>query len=963
MKNRSFSSILTLSVLSLSMLSANSSANVSAIPVVGGVVNSAEILKNQINSSVIYTTKTVRDAAIFTIAGITLDAYILSLPLDSDVKKSIIAKLSNPSYAIPLGHFLYTFVDKYGDMDNKDAFKAYLKTQYDEETLNGFSHSLFTLNDGKKEEKPELADSHHQGLNIDRKFIANMVIVYDELVQIGEWKDLEVLPERYTYLSDTPEDRKIIDKIQPIIIAGMTKAVASMDEGEMRGALEQIIEDGKPQHKGSVNNKAEALTITLIDFVRLNVLKSYRQFIYQEQRQEVLNEWLQESFKDNPETVIAYLESRQQRRLAVQVTVDGLQQGLLEGILSPQKKPFIKQVYQDHLKHKTYKPQNEITIQPEHEQQLSFLKRLTEEEYNDSSYLPFFTELYQKYDKSIVDVGISSTPTISVRNLPIIKTGAKVSGEGGTGIPNFHFVDRKEDRAYYFFGNDALQLDRLIDANKVQTMFDRLDYLVTLNCNAQYDWNAHTTYDGLVNLGAGESLRDFGEKRCLRELTQRAKVEKAIVKMRSELIEEIRIYDDIFVLDIYSKLTQKWKIQQNLESLAKLEQKGMPDYTLIYNPWPDHFAHFTGPFSDEILMPTGELNRLDYWLTQFTNTYKEAGVYDRTLWGMAGDHGLSPVYYSLNPEKQVFDSLQEELDYPLVIKKISSDEGEGPKITNALNYESNKEVDVVVASTAGGNFMMDFFNSTQGWKVQPTYVELTTWTPVNAPKGNSINVINEVASRLEESLDYLVVRETSCSLDECEVRIIGFKDDVRVDELITKKGDRLLYQPVIGSSQLLELDILNPYKSQPNEAELASYQELYQRCMVSAISDDVSSWCTEQEWRSLTAYTARPDSVNQLAKLYEEARAGTINLFPKFGIGFNTKVPGRHAGEHYLEKDAFLGFWGTPVGPNVTPLKSNANGSLAPTLYEYLTQETVIENNNGWGFPSLLSELDIQLSK
>lgn len=799
MKNRSFSSIFTLSVLSLSMLSANSSANVSAIPVIGGVVNSTEILKNQINNSVVYTTKTVRDAAIFTIAGITLDAYILSLPLEGDVKKSIIAKLSNPSYAIPLGHFLYTFVDKYGDMDNEDAFKTYLKTQYDEETLNGFSHSLFTLDDVKKEDKPELADSHHQGL--------------------------------------------------------------------------------------------------------------------------------------------------------------------LEGIVSPLKKPFIKQIYQDHLNHESYKPQNEITTQPEHEQQLSFLKRLTEKEYKDPSYLPFFTELYENYDNSIVDVGISSTPTISVRNLPIIKTGAKVSGKGGTGIPNFHFVDRKEDRAYYFFGNDALQLDRLMEANKVQTMFDRLDYLVTLNCNAQYDWNAHTTYDGLVNLGAGESLRDFGEKRCLRELTQRAEIEKTVSIMRADLIEDIRVYNGIFALDIYSKLTQKWKIQQNLESLSKLEQKGMPDYTLIYNPWPDHFAHFTGPFSDEILMPTGELNRLDYWLTQFTNTYKDAGVYDRTLWGMAGDHGLAPVYYSLNPEKQVFEPLEKELGYPLVIKKISSDEGEGPKITNALNYESNKEVDVVVASTAGGNFMMDFFNSAQGWKVQPTYAELTTWTPVNALKGKYINVINEVASRLEESLDYLVVRETNCTLDECTVRIIGFKDDVRVDELITKKGDRLLYQPVIGSSQLLELDVLNPYKSQPNKAELASYQELYQRCMVSAVNDNVNSWCTEQEWRNLTAYTARPDSVNQLAKLYEEDRAGTINLFPKFGVGFNTKVPGRHAGEHYLEKDAFLGFWGTPVGPNVTPLTSEANGSLAPTLYEYLTQETVIENHNGWGYPSLLDDLDIQPRK
>lgn len=107
-------------------------------------------------------------------------------------------------------------------------------------------------------------------------------------------------------------------------------------------------------------------------------------------------------------------------------------------------------------------------------------------------------------------------------------------------------------------------------------------------------------------------------------------------------------------------------------------------------------------------MPTGELNRLDYWIRQIEATYRSAGVYNKTLWGMAGDHGLTPVFYALNPEKQVFEGLQADLDYPIVVKKISSDEGEGPKITNALSYPSSKDIDVVVASTAGGNFMMDF---------------------------------------------------------------------------------------------------------------------------------------------------------------------------------------------------------------------------------------------------------------
>ena len=70
----------------------------------------------------------------------------------------------------------------------------------------------------------------------------------------------------------------------------------------------------------------------------------------------------------------------------------------------------------------------------------------------------------------------------------------------------------------------------------------------------------------------------------------------------------------------------------------------MPDFTLIYNPWPDHFAHFVGPFSDEILMPTGELNRLDYWIRQIENTYQNAGVTNTTLCGMAGDIGIPPGY-------------------------------------------------------------------------------------------------------------------------------------------------------------------------------------------------------------------------------------------------------------------------------------------------------------------------------
>ncbi|TVU65142.1 alkaline phosphatase family protein [Vibrio atlanticus] len=953
------------STLSLVAVSAPSIADISTTPVIGGVFSSSEVLKNQVLASLSYSAKFTRDAALFTIGGVTLDAYILALPLDAKTKARVIAQLSNPSYSIPLGYFLYSYYDRYSGLGSEDVFKAYLSTVYDDKALKGFEHSLYYVGEEANSEHKEPdtsaeATGHHEGIRIDEQFIANMVVIYDALFEIGVWQDMDTLPDSYTYLTNSPEDLAIIAQIQPIIVDLIGKAGQGMDDGDMKSAMLAIAEDGKAENADKPNNKAQALTITLIDFVRLNLLKAYRQFVYKEERAVALDDWMQQAFSDQPDTLIQFLESQQNKRFAVQVTVDGLQQGLIEGLVD-EGSPFISVAYQNHKNRTQYKPQLEKVIEPEHQQQVRFMETLSEQTYRDPHYLPFFKKLYQEHRDNISRVGISSTPTISVRNLPIIKTGAKVSGSGGTGIPNFHFVDREIDRAYYFFGNDALQLDVLMANNKVQTMFDRLDYLKTLNCNAQYDWNAHTTYDGLVNLGLGESLRDYGEKRCVKELQERSEVEVVLRNKRAALIEDIEAYQSISGFDFFTKYSKKAQVKQAITQFAELDGKGMPDYTLVYNPWPDHFAHFTGPFSDEILMPTGELNRLDYWIRQIEATYRSAGVYDKTLWGMAGDHGLTPVFYALNPEKQVFEGLQADLDYPIVVKKISSDEGEGPKITNALSYPSSKAIDVVVASTAGGNFMMDFFNSSQGWQVQPVYQELKLWSPIAAPAGQSIDVIDQIARRLPESLDYMVVRESECDQQRCAVRVIGNRDLERVDELITRESDKLFYESLEANRTpvLLNTQELNPYLKSPSESDFALYSQLVEQCINRAVKVDVTTWCSSAEWTSLTQLTPRPDSVNQLANIYLEDRAGTINLFPKAGIGFNTKVPGRHAGEDYLEKDAFIGFWGAPIGGESEPLKIEANGSLAPTLFEYLTGEPVVAGENGWGFPSLLNQLDV----
>ena len=54
-------------------------------------------------------------------------------------------------------------------------------------------------------------------------------------------------------------------------------------------------------------------------------------------------------------------------------------------------------------------------------------------------------------------------------------------------------------------------------------------------------------------------------------------------------------------------------------------------------------------------------------------------------------------------------------------------------------------------------------------------------------------------------------------------------------------------------------------------------------------------------------------SVAQLAHLYDADRAGPVNLFPRRGVGYNSNVPGRHAGESFHEKNACVALWGAPL--------------------------------------------------
>lgn len=930
-------------------------------PVIGAVYNSSQLVFSNIFDSIEVSAATSRDIALFTVGGVTLDTLILTLPLDAEVKTRVIGQLSNPRYAIQLGHLLYSFYDKYtGEVINEDIFKRYLLDTYSTGELAQWQHSLFTLEpDAETVETPSETEEDKQGKSLlNRQFIATLVTLYDALFGKDKWLYGDEIPDQYPYLTDSANDRETVATVQAILVSMLDKYSQSLEEGDMKAAVMAIVEDGNPSNKDKHNNKAEAITISLVDFVRLNVLKGYRQFLLNKAKADALDDWLQTQFSDNPQQLLEYLTHQNKRPLGVQITVDGLQQGLMQGSVSPTPSPFLQQVKRDEQDAASMAPQGLPVSSPNHTPKNDFLYAVANKPFDDPRYLPFFKRTYQAGANGIVEYGVSTTPTISVRNLPIIKTGANVAGEGGTGIPNFHFVDRDVDRAYYFFGNDALQLDPIFASHGAKTQFERLVPRITMNCNAQYDWYAESSFDALLNLGLGEAVRDFGEQRCLKELRHRGEMETKLRERRIALIDDIKAYNEMSWWTPVTMFTKRLAIKDALAAYAEQSQGGLPDFLLAYNPWPDHFAHFTGPFADEIIAPTGELNRLDFWLSQMETVYRNAGVYNQTLWGMTGDHGLTPIHHIVSPEQVVFDGIEQDHDLAINVRKISSDEGEGPKITHAFDYPSNKDADIIVASTAGGNYMMDLFNSGRGWQVQPLYKELTAWKPSSlAESAPAIDIVSETATRLGDSLDYLVVRERDCDLSACTIRLVRVKGGERVDEFIERQGNKVRYYgEQEGRPQLLDIERPNPYAAALSPDQEAEKQQLISQCIDKAQEDDVSSWCDSTAWQQLTRLTPRPDSVNQLAHLYDESRAGTINLFPAQGVGYNTKVPGRHAGEHFHEKDAFLGFWGAPVSAN-TRVGTAINGSLAPTIYEYLTGMPVEVGKDSWGFPSLLNEL------
>jgi hypothetical protein len=946
-----------------------------APPTLAPIAVQAEVLASDVYRVADRVRRIPVEIALPRIAQAALPPFVASLPLGDGARARILARLDARDFVDQLVPFLLAVKAMYRPPEEQRAlgFDTYLRRHFrPEDAIPGMEHSMFDWQRAQEQPADVQAPAEARSVGMDRQLIAELLGLYDAIFLAG--REAESPPSERLECDAASDPRRLAetaDRAGPALEALLQKLRARMEAGsEMEQALAEVLNDAA---------RLETISLSVVQFIDLMVCKHYRFFATRLQREQQLRDFLLgELARPDGGRLWRYLDwAVNGRRYGVLVVVDGLQGHLVEALARGEARSPFLQAIADEQRRGASGVAPDVPGKPAPDQRTAFLEHVAGAGFQHPHYLRFFRDLYDVDPDGTPGVepwaisrsGVSTTPTISVRNLPVVLTGAPVAGEGSTGIPNFHFVDRthmrdgdRQGRAYYFYGNDALQLSALASEAGMRTLYERLPEHSSYSCAAQYDERAQAGVDPFFNLALGEALRDFAEVLCFGELARRAESTRRLRSLHADLLalrETLGV--PLRWWDWYRGLGRRAELrraEQLVEAIARLETDGMPELLLWYDPWPDHFAHFTGPFSDEIIAPSGELARLDYWLQELMSVYERAGVHERTLFAMAGDHGLAPVFRLVSPEALVLDALAAK-GVPLRVIKISSDEGEGPKLTNVLRPPSMRGYDVVVASTAGGNLMLDLFaNQGDRWHEQPVEADLRRWRPIawqESGEADHLDLVQELLDRLGPSLDYLAVRIERCDPGRAALRILGPGGRAT----IRRRGDRIHYarEPIASGTvahDVLETDRVSPYAAFKRK-ELGRHRELHARCVERASASDDSSWCTEAEWRALTRYTTRPDSVVQLAHLYDLDIAGTINLFPAPGVAFNSIVPGRHAGESFHEKDAFAGVWGVPVQRSERDgrIESTLGGSIPLAIYEHLTGRAAPPEEVGWGSPSL----------
>jgi hypothetical protein len=399
--------------------------------------------------------------------------------------------------------------------------------------------------------------------------------------------------------------------------------------------------------------------------------------------------------------------------------------------------------------------------------------------------------------------------------------------------------------------------------------------------------------------------------------------------------------------------------------IAAHEDEGLPDYLLWYNPWPDHFAHAKGPYSDAIVGYAGEYDRLDFYLGKMMEVYESvpavgdpAATYaDRALVGVVSDHGLVYTPQLISTDERLFESMRRG-GVNIRYLKLTHDEGGMPAIHGRHDVKPTRGYDAVVGSTAGGSYIIDLFDaagssSPNSRHRHPTYEELRT---LRLQNGQTVDFIDRLKRHLGNAMDFAVIRDSGESIVRVFTPTRGEARIHRTPSPADGQSRRVLYRyEVLGSQD--PLDLVGSVRDYLIPAGGPTVDEA-RRSLSTAIASE--SGLDDTTWRELLSYTVRPDVIYQLSHLYDSDRAGTVNVFPSALIGMNSSVPGRHAGEAFGEKNGVQLY----RGPGLTraTLQTARNGSLPVTLFHWLAGDVVYRAGEDtapasqFGYPTLLDE-------
>ncbi|MCH8151460.1 MAG: alkaline phosphatase family protein [Planctomycetes bacterium] len=832
-----------------------------------------------------------------------------------------------------------------------------------------------------------------QRSRILRKHLAQALQLFDALfLQVKPGAAEKDLPLRERY--DEAAYERIKDLVRELADEFLTTADDALSRETEGNQYRQMLED--------IVNDEERLTVFVeffTDFIRQLSDSWFQSFVQQQQRKEDRAAWVQGCINGNRYYAIAdYARSRTERKLVVHVVVDGLQGKLLEGLIQLSSGDregsgarYVTELVRLHQSERMDPSRYGSKMPPGLGEDVI---ELVEKAPDRPDYLENLKQYVFAPEASavIVNVATVDTPSISVRNLPIIISGHPVAGPFGTGIPNFSYIDRRSGRGWYFWGSDVLYMrqifgnreDEIPNGEKrsegpgARTLFERLWRLNTVSSMATVDTGALEKIAAEVGMAVGEVQRNYPEKIMLLRFRWRARMEEELNERRRWLREHRNLSTSLLGALLVDPITLK-TFHEYARFLAQNEDEGLPDYLLWYNPWPDHFAHFEGPYSDAIIGYQGEYDRLDFYLGKLIEIYQSvktvdgAATYaDRTLFGVVSDHGLVYTPRLVSTDKLLFDAIRDD-EIDISYYKLTADEGGLPLIRGRDDIKPLHGFDAVVGSTAGGSYIIDLFDikglhgDDAAWQRHLDYHQLRRYRLLS---GQTIDWIEQLTSHLKETMDLALVREHGPSPGarwppevESVVRIItpdrGEARIYRIRRPDAGDGQTVRYRyELIGERDPLDLvGSVRPYLIPPGGPSLEQVRAAIRRCIESP------DGCDDRRWREVLSHTLRPDAVYQFAHLYDSDRAGTINLFPVRHVGMNSEVPGRHAGEAFGEKNGTQLYFG--AGLKRAWIQTARNGSLPVTLYHWLVgderfyaldPERGVSPAGQFGYRSLLDE-------